>query len=126
MADSPRTPKGEVPRWMARFDRIRDELAPGFQEVLDKAISEMQVDLHASAPSETAAPGWIRAEERKPDMNQEVLIYHVLGDRDRDEVPHSFDVAWWTQEGWLFPWDRGDRQRPRFVTHWKPLPEAPK
>ena len=49
------TPKGEVPRWMARFDRIRDELAPGFQEVLDKAISEMQVDLHASAPSETGA-----------------------------------------------------------------------
>ena len=79
----------------------------------------------APLESTPSASGWIKAEDRKPAFHQEVMIYHVLGDRDRPEVPHGFDVAWWTKEGWLFPWDRGDRQRPMFVTHWKPLPEKP-
>jgi hypothetical protein len=68
---------------------------------------------------------WVNAEKRKPPQWREVLIYHVLGDRDRPEVPHAMDVAWWTPGGWLFPWDRGNHQRPMFVTHWMELPEKP-
>jgi hypothetical protein len=68
---------------------------------------------------------WVSTEDQMPKAHQEVLIYHVLGDRDRPEVPHAYDVAWRTDKGWQFPWDRTGRQRPVFVTHWMPLPEKP-
>ena len=68
---------------------------------------------------------WIKAEKRKPKRYTDVLIYHVLGDTDRSEVPHAWDVAWWTGKEWYFPWDRADRQKPMFVTHWMPLPRKP-
>ena len=71
------------------------------------------------------ASGWIKCSERKPELNVEVLIYHVLGDTDRPEVPHAVDTAWLFADGWHFPWDRADKQRPMFVTHWMQLPSAP-
>jgi len=65
--------------------------------------------------------------ERLPELGVDVMIYHVLGDRDRPEVPHAYDVGWLLSNGWYFPWDRGrDKQRPMFVTHWMPLPEPPR
>jgi len=71
------------------------------------------------------ADEWIRCEDRKPPTHVDVLIYHVLGDRDRVEVPHAFDVAYWTGKEWEFPWDREQKNcPPQFVTHWQPL-EAP-
>lgn len=67
---------------------------------------------------------WISVDERMPEYGQEVLIYHILGDRGR--CPRAYDVAWWHGEkGWTFPWCSREPQAPQWVTHWMPLPDSP-
>lgn len=87
---------------------------------VDAALGE-----YVSAPSAIEPSKWIAVEDRLPTQGMDVLIYHVLGDRDRPEVPHAYDVGWLLSSGWYFPWDRAGRNKPMFVTHWMPLPEAP-
>lgn len=71
---------------------------------------------------------WVSTADGMPEHGQEVLIFHVLGDAGRS--PTGIDVAWWfgLEKGWTFPWDRDHLplQKPRWVTHWMPLPDAPR
>jgi len=72
---------------------------------------------------------WISVNERLPETTDDVLIYHNLGDVERPEVPHAFDVAAYLGEetGWIFPWDRANLNLPpRWVQYWMPLPDPPK
>lgn len=71
---------------------------------------------------------WINVDERKPEVHQEVLVYHILGDQARS--PRAIDIAFLSSkgEGWLFPWcNRLGKEQisPVWVTHWMPLPMPP-
>ena len=67
------------------------------------------------------AADWISVDERLPDDGQEVLIWHNLGDRGHPEVPYAVDVASYIGGKWIFPWDRGLNQSPRWVIAWQPI-----
>ena len=66
-------------------------------------------------------PQWIRAEERLPEGNKEVLIY--LPEYDSGEMGALFEIPSlnlkeWAQDEDAFMLDE--------VSHWMPLPEPPK
>ena len=59
--------------------------------------------------------GWISVEERLPELGDSVLLYtysdrQCVGWRDQD--------GWWHTHAYVYD--------PEAVTHWMPLPEAPK
>ena len=76
--------------------------------------------------SHVVSPAWIKVTDGLPDDGVNVLIYHVLGDRDRSEVPHAFDVACVLDGKWILPWDRDGKNHIVWVTHWRPLPLEPR
>lgn len=69
--------------------------------------------------------GWIDCDDRMPESGDEVLVYHVLG--DRSGAPMTIDIATWgNSKKWIYPWDRGGiNPTPWLVTHWHPLPSIP-
>ena len=77
---------------------------------------------------ESAQPKWISVEERLPEDDVNVLIYAASEKDGVDSViaitnythsMHGFNI-----EGWRSPWQYCFWERK--VTHWMPLPEAPK
>lgn len=80
-----------------------------------------------TSPAPAAPQGWVSVKERLPKAGDDVLIYHNLGDVERPEVPHAFDVAAYIKGKWIFPWDRDQRNNPpRWVQFWMPLPASPR
>lgn len=81
-----------------------------------------------ATPGQSQVPdGWVAVSERLPAHDGEVLIYHILGDSSRSEVPRAYDIAAYMQGKWVFPWDRGDLNNPpRWVTYWRELPPPPR
>ena len=77
--------------------------------------------------------GWISVKNRLPELEQKVLIYAVgkeSGFEDSTHVEVSmrfvFHILPWDTgvEEWQAPWDYFNRNYE--VTHWMPLPDAPK
>ena len=95
-----------------------EALAIAWRDNITKAIEEL------SKQSE-----WISVDERLPEPNEKCLIAAKWGDRvviDLGELVPSFDII--TKEesyDWLitYDWDEGEGFE---ITHWMPLPEAPK
>ncbi len=68
----------------------------------------------------TDCAAWVRTKERMPEDGQEVLVYHVLG--DRSGAPMTMDLATRINGKWIYPWDRGGiNPTPWLVTHWMPI-----
>lgn len=64
---------------------------------------------------------WIDVADRMPEDEQEVIIWHVLGDSSRS--PHTMDFAHWIKGKWIMPWGAG---APQWVKAWRPMPDAPR
>jgi len=75
-----------------------------------------------SAGYEAAAPKWISAKERMPELSKLILLYKkgyplIVGYVDREDDEHGA-VYWVKHEEYMsFPYE--------FFTHWQELPSAP-
>lgn len=59
---------------------------------------------------------WISVDERLPDTNEKVLVCYSNGSMDVAKYIRADGYAFWFEEATFF----------RNITHWMPLPEAPK
>lgn len=67
---------------------------------------------------------WVSTDVRLPKERVEVLVCHILGDRDR--CPRAYDVAAYWDGAWHFPWDRTNQNpEPQWVLWWMPIPKEP-
>lgn len=84
------------------FDRTND---PNFKLLLDEAGDRLENQSK-----------WISVDERLPEKEDDYLVYTTAGfiETDRFSVPEDKDV-----DGHWFELDD-------YVTHWMPLPEAPR
>ena len=57
--------------------------------------------------------GWISVNERLPEESGRFLLV--------DDEGYMFTASWYTTSGWFMPFCHGNA-----ITHWMPLPEAPK
>ena len=93
-------------------------------EVIHKNLSCPADGVHdRDAWNRRAEPGWVRVEDRLPEMRGIVLIRDYNGGISsalRAEVTDNRTAwAWWTHDGtYLHPTTAG-------VTHWMPLPAPP-
>lgn len=78
-----------------------------------------------AVPSAKKASGWISVKDRLPDIHEEVLLYHCIGDSRGGD--HAIDVAWRSldkdgKDVWGFPWDRAAKSpAPRWAVAWMPI-----
>lgn len=63
---------------------------------------------------------WVDVDDRLPDNEQEVIIWHVLGDHSRS--PHTMDFAHWINGKWILPW----QGVAVWVKAWMPVPVEPR
>lgn len=90
---------------------------------------------------EAQVPRWISVEERLPEGEDPVLILvketeHYGLHKEKSKVYYCQYLAYWDDEEWYTTWCNGCRKitdtanEPNAddyeVTHWMPLPEAPK
>lgn len=93
------------------------------------------------APVVDAMPRWISVEERLPEDEDPVLILvketeHYGLHKEKSKVYYCQYLAYWDDEEWYTTWCNGCRKitdtanEPNAddyeVTHWMPLPKAPK
>lgn len=71
-------------------------------------------------PTITTMPQWIRAEERLPEAQKEVLIY--LPEYDSIEIAALFEIPSLNLKEWA---QNEDAYMLNEVSHWMPLPEPP-
>lgn len=88
--------------------KIMDSFITAFENVLDQIEEQCAVD---------ASPEWVSTEERLPAKYQAVIGYCVTG---------TFDVFKWDYEEGAWVKNSGYAYLKKFVTHWHPLPVAPK
>lgn len=69
---------------------------------------------------------WISVEERLPEDDVDVLVY-AIGNNENSCVAmtsYTHNMHGYNIEGWRSPWQYFFYERK--ITHWMPLPEAPK
>jgi hypothetical protein len=97
-----------------RLRMLKSKLGEDAADELERLLAER----------DEARREWIPVTEKLPNTDADVLVHHILGDRDR--CPRACDVAAYINGEWIFPWDRGQlNPPPDWVTHWMPLPEPP-
>ena len=75
---------------------------------------------------EAAQPKWISVEDRLPEDNLNVLVY-AIGDNENSVIAmtgYTHKMYGYNIEGWRSPWQYFFYEYK--ITHWMPLPEAPK
>lgn len=80
-----------------------------------KTLSECAYEWGYQNGLEAAAPKWISVEERLPEELEDVLVLSRNGSCTWAEVAHLMRNQWWRVGIPMIN-----------VTHWMPLPEAPK
>lgn len=84
------------------------------------------IETYNSVSLEYAAPSWISVDERLPEYDVDVLVYAVGNNENSCVVMTSYThhMYGYNIEGWRSPWQYFFYERK--ITHWMPLPEAPK
>lgn len=95
----------------------------GYQAALED--NKFQYETGFVKGFEAAQPKWISVEERLPEVSDLVLVIANGKPRANVELHNAVLIAsYWGDEGWIADgfdgWDKIN------VTHWMPLPEAPK
>ena len=115
--------------------RTPEEIKKGLERCPSDAncslcLSGFHCDLEADALAyiqqlESTQPKWISVEERLPEHGEVVMVW-AKAKPDEEALPRdilSF-ASYWCDDGWVV--DFIDDTDDITVTHWMPLPEAPK
>lgn len=84
-------------------------------------IAELERKLEAAERGISEARDWIPVRQRKPEDNRDVLMYVIC---TKDNMPPTRETGYWQGMSWFC--SVGMLTPPLKVTHWMPLPEAPK
>ena len=95
------------------------------ENLLDKAADLIERLTAENAAMREKVPQWISVEDRLPELGVPVLVNYI----GTDELPSADGVVVWTDWGALW-WEGSladsESEVTVPITHWMPLPEAPK
>lgn len=119
--------------WMSKPKNVQDvdieqynhdiETVMHYIQQLENHISELTEKV---AQFEAAQPKWISVEDMLPEDNLNVLVY-AIGNNENSVIAmtgYTHKMYGYNIEGWRSPWQYFFYEYK--ITHWMPLPEAPK
>lgn len=94
-------------------------------EQINADFAERTAQLESQVGKDTNVPRWISAEEGLPEVSDVVLVIANGQPRPGVTLHNAFLIAsYWAEDGWIA--DGYEDWQSINVSHWMPLPEAPK
>ena len=97
------------------------------QEIIDRLAAYEDTGL---TPEEVQQTRWIPLEERLPEKSGEYLVLteesDIFGMDFDEDVGENGEFGWWHPHFSKYGYVDSDWQKAENVTHWMPLPKAPK
>ena len=109
-------------------EKINDKAYDGHDDLDDAGSSYFDVDKAADIIRPYLAPEWISVKDKAPELNSPVLVYEKYAGVEMAVRVKNGDYVLVGATGDMLFDCCGDKEiiEGRAVTHWMPLPEAPK